>query len=108
MQNLQLRQAGVRHLAYGEDGKPVGEVQEAHLKAYVASLPGAYYQTPEQKDTGCFAAHRFADAVQTRAQRLREEDADLSELAAHRTATSQVSNENPALFAAYLRDVKEI
>ncbi|MGA3325969.1 MAG: hypothetical protein ABSF45_15970 [Terriglobia bacterium] len=108
MENLKLRQVGTRHVAYGEDGKPVGEVQEAHLKAYVASLPGAYYQTPEQKDTGCFAAQRFADAVQTRAYELRKADPHLPELEAHRMASSQVSQKNPALLAAYRKDVQEI
>jgi hypothetical protein len=108
MQNLKLARVGTLHVAYGEDGKVVGEVQEAHLKAYVTQLPGAHYQSAEQKDMGCSAAHRFADAVKTRAHELRKADPDLSELEAHRMASSQVSKQNPGLLAAYRRDVQEI
>jgi hypothetical protein len=108
MQNLRLGRVGTRHVAYDDAGKPVGEVQEAHLKAYVAGLPGAVYQTPEQKDAGCFAAYRFADAVKTRAYELRKADPQLSELEANRLASSQVSKQNPGLVAAYHADVEEI
>ena len=106
--NLQLRRVANRHVAYGEDGKPVGELGEGLLKSYVSALPGAYHQTPEQKDTGCFAAYRFADAVKTRAYELRKADPHLSELEAHRMATSQVSQSNPALLTAYKKDRQEI
>src|SRR5208337_554568 len=102
MQRLKLAQVGTRHIAHGEDNKPVGEIDEAHLRAYVACLPGSYTVTPSPaKDTGAFATYRFADAVQTRKQRILSQDIMLSELAAHRMAVSQIAKEQPSLLAAY-------
>ena len=111
MQNLKLRTVGIRHVA--SDGKnDVGEIDEAHLRAYVATLPGSYTVLPSQKPSAQLSvkgsAVRFADAIETRKRRLLSSDGELSELEAHRMASSQIAKENPSLFAAYRKDVEEI
>lgn len=123
--NLQLRQVGTRHVAsVMQDGQrqDVGEVQEAHLRAYCASLPGSY-QTDSKNVAGMSrgnrradgatfskgeASRKFMEAVETHKRRLLSDDPSLPELEAHRTAMQQISKANPALLAAYRADVEEI
>lgn len=115
--DLKLRQVGTRHVASvvrNGQREDVGEVQEAHLRAYAASLPGSYRcPTSETARTAnglstAFAAQRFADAVEARKRRLLSEDSTLSELEGYRLAASQVSQENPSMVAAHRADVRKI
>ncbi|HMD85147.1 MAG TPA: hypothetical protein VKO18_10660 [Terriglobia bacterium] len=114
MQNLRLRTVGTRHVASVERGgrnEDVGEFDEAHLRAYVASLPGTYTVPSPQKTTGlstAFAREQFADRVETRKRTLLAEDNNLAELEAFRRATSEITREYPSLLAAYRADVEEI
>lgn len=110
MQNLSLRQVGVRHVV--SDGKSdLGELPEAHLRAYVASLPGSYTvpnrETQSTAKNG-FSRAQFADAVEQRKIRILASDPELKELEAHRLASSQIVKENPAMLSAYRSDVREI
>lgn len=110
MQNLKLRQVGVRHVC--SDGRnDLGELPEAHLRAYVASLPGSY--TIDTRGTQPAARNglsraQFADAVKQRMIRLLASDPELKELEAHRLASSQIMKENPAMLSAYRADILEI
>jgi hypothetical protein len=110
MQNLKLRQVGTRHVV--SDGKnDIGEIQESHLRAYAASLPGSYTVLPSQPSPQLSvrgSAVRFADAVKTHKNRLLSSDSELSELEAYRMASSQIVKEDPSLLAAYRADVREI
>ena len=110
MQNLKLRTVGARHVV--SDGKnDVGEMDEAHLRAYVATLPGSYTVLPSQPSPQLSvrgSAVRFADAVEARKKRLLSSDSELSELEAQRMASSQIAKENPSLLSAYRADVKRI
>jgi len=114
MQNLKLRTVGTRHVASVErDGRheDVGEFDEAHLRAYVATLPGSYTVVPSQRSPQLNvrgSGVRFADAVETRKRRLLSSDSGLSELEAHRMASLQIAKEDPSLLSAYRRDVQEI
>ena len=114
MQNLKLRTVGTRHVASVErDGKheDVGEFDEAHLRAYVATLPGSYTVLPSKGSLQMSvigSGVRFADAVETRKKRLLSSDSELSELEASRMASSQIAKENPSLLANYRADVQEI
>ncbi len=123
--DLKLRQVGTRHVAsVFQNGRneDVGEVQEAHLRAYCASLPGSWQSYP--KDAAAMsraggganvrtfskgeARRIFAQAVQTRTALLLSQDRDLNELEAHRLATQQVTKSDPALVAEYRRDIEKI
>jgi hypothetical protein len=110
MQNLKLRQVGARHVV--SDGKnDIGEIQESHLRAYAASLPGSYTVLPSQPSPQLSArgsAVQFADAVETRKTRLLSSDSELSDLEATRMASSQIAKENPSLLSAYRADVQKI
>jgi hypothetical protein len=115
MENLKLRQVGTRHIASAfRNGRneDVGEIDEAHLRAYAARLPGSYtVPNSAPKDTGRgegFACREFSAAVLNRAQQIRSSDSELSELEAHRLAMAQVAKENPNLPARYRTDAKEI
>lgn len=112
--DLQLRQVGTRHVASVLNNgrrEDVGEVQEAHLRAYCASLPGSYTapnsESKLSRNAGLGCA-RFADAVEQRKKRLMASDPELQEFAAHRLASSQICKENPAMLSAYRADVREI
>jgi hypothetical protein len=115
MQNLKLCTVGTRHVASVErDGKheDVGEFDEAHLRAYVATLPGSYTVLPSQRSSPQLSVRgsgvRFADAVEARKKRLLSSDSELSELEAHRRASLQIAKEDPSLLSAYRADVQEI
>ena len=132
MQKLKLRTVGTRHVA--SDGtKDVGEFDEAHFRAYVASLPGSY-ETATAPDGSTAAGRRpgqmpgpqsggnvprggmsrgearqeFTRAVETDKRRLLSEDASLTELEAHRLAADRIAKANPSLLAAYRMDIEEI
>jgi hypothetical protein len=111
MQNLKLRTVGnSRHVA--SDGKnDVGEFDEAHLRAYVACLPGSYTVPKPERAGGLStagASRRFAEAVETRKARLLSSDRELRELEALRMASSQIAKEDPSLLSAYRADVQKI
>jgi len=120
--DLQLRQVGARHVAsVVKNGRreDVGEVQEAHLRAYCAALPGSY-QIDSHNATGMSrgngwptlrrgeARQKFTQAVETHKRRLLSEDSSLTELEAHRMAMQRIGKADPALLAAYRADVEEI
>ncbi len=123
--DLKLRQVGTRHVAsVVRDGRneDVGEVQEAHLRAYCASLPGSWQTYP--KDAAAMsrggrganvrtlskgeAQRAFTQAIQTRKALLLSQHRELSELEAHRLATQQVVKSEPNLVAAYRADIEEV
>jgi hypothetical protein len=85
----------------------VGEIDEAHLRTYVASLPGSYAVPKREGMSRTFASKDFADAVQNRARRLASENTSLSDLEAFRLATSQILKSDPSWLAAYRKDVRE-
>lgn len=124
--DLQLRQVGTRHVASVVEGgqrKDVGEVQEAHLRAYCASLPGSYVVPDSKNVAGMSRGNRrievttfskgearqnFTQAVEAHKRRLLSEDSTLTELEAHRMAMQRIAQADPALLAAYRADVEEI
>jgi hypothetical protein len=110
MKALKLRTVGVRHVV--SDGKDdLGEIAEAHLRSYVAGLPGSYEIPKPQAQTGFntnYARERFADRVETRTAALMRADSTVSKLEAHRLAISQIAKEDSILLAAYRADIKEI
>jgi hypothetical protein len=129
MQKLKLRTVGARHVA--SDGKnDVGEFDEAHLRSYVAQLPGSYTvpdsstaagQRPGYMDgpptaagvkpgglSAGVARRRFTNAIETRKNALLSSDPELNELEAHRLACSQIAREQPDLLANYRADVQKI
>lgn len=118
MQQLNLRQLGVRHVV--SDGRnDLGEIGEAHLRAYCASLPGSYQAYSKSavgmsrgsQQRGIITSSRgearqeFAQAVQTLRNRLLSEDNTLTELAAHRLAVERIANADPDLLTAYCKDI---
>lgn len=123
--DLKLRQVGTRHVAsVVRDGRneDVGELQEAHLRAYCASLPGSW-QSYSANASGMSRgnrrievttfskgeAHReLAQAVQNEMRRLLSEDPALPEIEVHRLATQRVVKANPALLAAYRKDGEKL
>ncbi|MGD0225037.1 MAG: hypothetical protein ABSF71_22135 [Terriglobia bacterium] len=129
MQKLTLRTVGVRHVA--SDGKnDVGEFDEAHLRSYVASLPGSFTvpdsstaagQRPGHMPGGPTAAGvrpgglsaglgraRFSRAVEERKSELLLSDPELGELEAHRLASNQIAKQRPDLLADYRADAQKI
>jgi len=114
MENLKLGRVRTRHIAYAQRGgknEPIGEIDEAHLRAYVASLPGSYTVPNTPHDTGRsagFARQKFNNAVLTRIGELRSANPELTELELHRLATAQVSKENPLLLSEYRADVQRV
>jgi len=113
------------------DGKTdVGEVDEAHLRSYVASLPGSYTvpdsdtaagQRPGYMPGGPTAAGvrpgglsaglgraQFTRAVEDRKSELLSSDPNLGELEAHRLASNQVARQRPDLLANYRADAQKI
>ncbi len=110
MQQLSLRQVGVRHVV--SDGRnDLGELPEAHLRAYVATLPGSYTVPASDRKLSRNAGLetvRFADAVETRRRTLLSSDPRLSDLEAVRMAIGLVLKENPAMLSSYRADVQEI
>ena len=121
--DLQISRVGSRHVASTvKNGRreDVGEIQEAHLRAYCASLPGSY-ETDSRNVAGMSRGNRrgevvtlsrgearrdFTQAVETHKRRLLSEDPSLPELEAHRLAMDRIAKTDPNLLAAYRADVE--
>jgi hypothetical protein len=116
--NAKLRQVGTRHIVSIETGgrnQDVGEVGEAHLRAYVATLPGSYTVPDSSTSAGerpggqpGLDQARFTRAVQDAKNLLLSSDPQMSEIEAHRLASGQIAKQRPDLLRKYRADVRRV
>ncbi len=114
MDDLAIRREGSRHVVSrtrNGQREDLGQLPEATLRSYVACLPGSY-RAPDDRTAGLSTKgadrRQFTQAVETRKAELLRTNPGLGELEAFRRASSEVSQENPALLARYRADARRV